>query len=84
MQFYISIFGYDWTRDLHRLPFDGKIDYDKIIRKLAATKYDNVVMLEVHKDNGVDGLYDNMSNMEYLRQAKARADKLAEMIESYR
>ena len=75
-------FGYDWTRDLHRLPFDGKIDYDKVIKKLAATSYNNVVMLELHKDTcGEPRIYKNMSNLDFLKEAKKRAERLAQMIE---
>lgn len=25
-------YGHDWTRDLHRLPFDGVIDYEKMLK----------------------------------------------------
>ncbi len=75
-------FGYDWTRDLHRLPFDGKIDYDKIIKNLAKTPYKNVVMLELHKDScGEPRLYEKMANLDFLKEAKKRAEKLAEMLE---
>ena len=74
-------FGYDWTRDLHRLPFDGKIDYNKIIKKLAATNYNNVVMLELHKDScGEPRIYKDTPDMDFLKEAKKRAEKLAEMI----
>ena len=76
--------GYDWTKDLHRLPFDGKIDYDNVIKKLSSTNYENVVMLEVHKNAGVDQFYDKMSDMEFLNEAKKRAEKLAQMIEKAR
>lgn len=75
-------FGYDYTRDLHRLPFDGKIDYKKIIKKLAATRYNNVVMLEIHKhSSGEPHIYDQMSNLEFLKEAKLRAERIANMID---
>lgn len=78
-------YGYDWTRDLHILPFDGKIDYNKIIKKLAATKYNNVVMLELHKEScGEPRMYDEMPDMEFLKEAKKRAEKLAQMLECTR
>lgn len=76
--------GYDWTRDLHMLPFDGKIDYNKVIKKLAATNYKNVIMLEVHKNSGSDQIYDEMSNLEFLKEAKKRGEKLADMLENAR
>ena len=75
-------YGYDWTRDLHRLPFDGKIDFAKIIKKLASTDYNNVIMLELHKNSGAEiGIYDKMSNIEFLQEAKKRAEQLAEMLD---
>lgn len=78
-------YGYDWTRDLHRLPYDGKIDYNKVIRKLAATNYNNVIMLELHKNNGAEiGIYDKMSDIEFLKEAKIRAERLADMMENFR
>lgn len=78
-------FGYDYTRDLHRLPFDGKIDYNKVIKKLAATTYNNVIMLEIHKHScGKPHIYDEMSNLEFLKEAKLRAEKIANMIENER
>ena len=59
--------GYDHTRDLHMLPFDGKIDYDKVCEKLANTNYDNVIMLELHKLScGEPRLYDDMPIDKYL------------------
>lgn len=78
-------YGYDYTRDLHRLPFDGKLNYPASIKKLAATPYKNVVMLELHKDScGAPRLYDNLSVSEFLAEAKARGEKLAKMLEEYR
>ena len=75
-------YGYDWTRDLHRLPFDGKIDYNKVMTKLSATNYEDVIMLEVHKEScGEPRIYNKLSDIEFLVEAKKRAQKLAEMIE---
>lgn len=75
-------YGYDYTRDLHMLPFDGKLDYKAICSKIAKTGYNNVVMLELHKDScGKPRLYDDMPIADYLKLAKQRATKLATMIE---
>lgn len=76
------IYGYDWTRDLHRLPFDGKINYEKILKKLSLTPYNNVMMLELHKENSV--MYENLTDLEFLNEARKRAEKLATMLDGYR
>ncbi len=78
-------YGYDYTRDLHRLPFDGKIDYKKVIKKLAATPYKNTIMLELHKDScGEPRIYNKMSPQEFLKEAHCRAEKLSKMLEEER
>lgn len=78
-------YGYDYTRDLHMLPFDGKIDYDKVCNKLAKTNYKNVIMLELHKLScGEPRLYDNMDVDLYLSKAKERAEKIISMVETNR
>ncbi len=77
--------GYDWSNDLHFLPFDGKIDYDKVCKKLAKTPYKNVTMLEVHKDCwGIPTAYDKMTNEFYLKEAYKRAEKLDNLLNKYR
>ena len=74
--------GYDYTRDLHYLPFDGKIDFDKVAANFRKLNYDGIVMLELHKaPTGGPHLYKDMDNLEFLKQAKKRAEKLADMIE---
>ena len=42
--------GMDFTRDLHLLPFDGKIDFEKTMSDIAQSTYNNVIMLELHKE----------------------------------
>lgn len=76
--------GFDHTKDLHRLPFDGKIDYEKVCKKIAETGYNNSVMLEIHKvGNGGPQIYENTSIEEFLSRANKSAIKLAEMIKNY-
>lgn len=78
-------YGFDWTRDLHRLPFDGKIDYNKICKKLAATKYKNTIMLELHKHScGEPRLYDQISNIEFLLEAYKRAQKIEGLVNQFK
>ena len=73
--------GYDYTRDLHLLPFDGKINFDKVCKKLKAIGYKGVVMLELHKKAcGTPQMYENIDNIKYLAEAYHRAEKLSKMI----
>lgn len=73
--------GYDYTSDVHFLPYDGKIDYDLICEKLKKLHYKNVVMLEVHKSSwGIAYLYNNMTNEEFLAKAKTVAETLLKKI----
>ncbi len=76
-------FGWDYSRDLHQLPFDGKIDFEKVCEKLGKAGYNNVVMLELHKVAIKESKY-NITVEAYLGEAKKRAIILAEKIEKYR
>lgn len=74
-------FGYDWTRDLHLLPLDGKVNYNEICNNLAKTNYNNALMLEVHKtDFGNANLYNELTAQQYLSTAYERAKTLANKI----
>ena len=76
-------YGCDYTRDLHLLPFDGKIDFGKICRKLIQVAYEGVLMLEVHKNGPAEPRpYKNVSDSEFLNEAHARASKLVNAISS--
>ena len=76
--------GYDWTRDLHLLPFDGKIDFTKVIKKIAQSLYDGVLMLELHKVETHGGMYyKDMSPREYLDEAYKRGVKLLEIAKKF-
>lgn len=75
-------FGFDYSRDLHYLPFDGKIDFKEVCHSLNKLNYAGVIMLEIHKSPlGGPHLYKERDNLEFLKQAKIRAEKLASMIE---
>lgn len=74
--------GYDYTRDLHLLPFDGKINFDKVCKKLKTINYKGIIMLELHKKAcGKPQMYENTDNQEFLKEAYKRAEKLRTMIE---
>lgn len=74
--------GYDYTRDIHLLPFDGKINFDRVCKKLHDIKYKGIVMLELHKNPGYGPeKYKEMDCLEYLKEAKKRGERLASLIE---
>lgn len=73
--------GYDYTRDLHMLPFDGKIDFNKVCNELAQLKYSNTIMLEIRKIAfGEPMLYKKISNKTFLKKAKTSAERLFDLI----
>jgi len=61
--------------DQHRLPFDGTIDWNATMRKVAATGYTGPVSLEV-----INRDYGNLTAEEFLRRAFERAEKLYAML----
>ena len=71
-------FGYDFTRDLHFIPGDGKVDYEKICKNIANTSYNGVILLEIHKkSSGAAGFYFNLTDAEFMKKAYISAEKIA-------
>jgi len=69
-------------RDLHLLPFDGKVDFEKVMLDIAKTSYNGVVLLEstlCRPDIGFF-FYERFTPAGFLLEAKIRAQKLAEML----
>lgn len=74
--------GYDYTRDLHWLPFDGKINFEKFIKKLKDVKYNGILMLEVHKELYKDQeMYRDIKNEDFIKEAMLRVNKLNQLME---
>ena len=71
--------------DDHLLPFDGNIDFDAVARSLAESGYKGTLMLEVGKDVncGEAYPYTDMTDEEYFLKAKAAAERIAAMVDSY-
>lgn len=63
--------------DQHWLPFDGTIDYEKMMRKLDEYGYKGSLTLELN--NGVREDYKAMSPEEFLRTAYERIKKISEL-----
>lgn len=75
----------DYTRDLHLLPFDGKINYDTVCRNLAKINYNNTIMLEVNRTSTSNpDKYKDIEIKNFLKEAKKRAQKICEIIKKNR
>lgn len=70
------------NEDLHLIPFDGKIDFDRVARILAAHNYKGTAMLEIHFQNS--GAYNDISPEDYYRKAADAARQIANAVENYR
>ena len=68
--------------DMHMLPFDGQIDFERMARELAASGFDGTLMLEIKPDNHPK--YADVSVRDYYREAARRVRKLAEMVDALR
>jgi sugar phosphate isomerase/epimerase len=69
----------EFDKDLHLLPFDGKIDFNRVAKQLAEAKYNDVLMLEVLRSNS--NFYDDIFAEDYYKRAGDAAKRLAEMVE---
>lgn len=67
--------------DLHMLPFDGAIDFDRVAEHFAKANYRGTVMLEVFRPTS--GAYEADSPEEYYAKAAAAATRLKNKIESH-
>lgn len=68
--------------DDHLLPYDGKLNFGKVAKHLAAANYNGCMMLEVFRSNSHH--YDNITDEEYYARAASAADRLADEVEKYR
>lgn len=68
--------------DDHRLPFDGKINFDIVAKELAESSYNGPLMLEIlaHKTH----LYSTLTPEQYYERAGNAAKKLRDMVLKYR
>lgn len=65
--------SFDW----HLLPFDGSVDYVRMMRKLDEYNYEGSLMLEVgYKSRG---MYLHMTEEDFLKEAYNRIKKISEM-----
>lgn len=78
-------YGRDFSWDHHYLPFDGKIDFDKVVKNIAKSQYDDVIMLELHRvPMRKPKLYEKVQPVDFLKEAHKRGEELAGMLENFR
>ncbi len=78
----------DGTKDQHLIPFDGKIDFEKVCEKLRSLDYKGNLTLEIYYKGPHDERYekfggpygDRYSKMEFLQRCKDSLVKLRDMI----
>ena len=71
----------EYNGDLHLLPFDGKIDMERVAKELSLSAYRGPVLLEVARHNS--HLYDTLSAEEYYERAYLEGVRFAELFEKY-
>ncbi len=70
----------EFNNDEHMLPFDGKIDYDRVASAIAERKYTGTLTLEVIRHNS--HYYDNVSPEDYYKRAGNAVKKLKKAVEN--
>ncbi len=71
-----------YDKDEHMIPYDGKIDFDRVAYQLSEANYNGTLMLEVLKER--NGLYENMTDDEYLKRASEAVLKLEKQIKKHK
>ena len=69
----------EYNKDLHYLPFDGKIDFNHVAMHIRNAKYDGTVMLEVGYKNST--IYEGYTPEQYYARAYSAAAKLRTLID---
>ena len=67
-----------FNHDLHLLPFDGTLDFERVARQLRVSPFQGTLMLEAIAKSS--DRYDTVSTEEYLKRAYDAAVRLASMV----
>lgn len=70
------------TWDVHIIPYDGSIDYERVAKSIAAVDYDRSLMLELAV--AASDVYAGWTPEQYYQHAGQAARKLADRVEYYR
>ena len=68
--------------DHHMIPYDGKIDFDRVARQIAESPYEGSVMLEISTKQS--NHYNKITPEEYYERASKAALKIKNQIEAIR
>lgn len=68
--------------DQHMIPYDGKIDFDRVARQIAESPYEGSVMLELIRRGSE--IYEDITPEAYYERAAKAAERLRESIMAYR
>lgn len=69
-------------RDVHIIPYDGKVDYERVAASIAATDYDRSLMLELCAP--ASNVYDGWTPEQYYKHAAEGVRRLAGRVDYYR
>lgn len=71
-----------WERDIHLIPYDGKIDFERVAASIASVDYEGSLMLELCSP--ASEVYRDYTPETYYKRAAEAARKLAARVEFYR
>lgn len=66
------------NHDFHMIPFDSKVDFDRVARSIAEVRFEGTIMLEVFRK--ATHFYDGMSDDEYYARAAAAAARIRDRV----
>lgn len=69
-------------KDYHMIPYDGRIDFDRVARQIAESPFNGTIMLELNRLK--HPIYADVSAEEYYQRAGNAAKRLADAVEHYR
>ena len=67
-----------WRDDIHKIPFDGSIDFNRVCSDIKQSGYKGTLMLEV---SNLYNFYDDLSISEFYKKAYHSANALRDMID---
>ena len=68
-------------QDLHMIPFDGKLDFGRVIKRLRESNYKGPVTLEIHHENS--HRYDFMHMNAYLERAAMGIKRVRTLLDTF-
>ena len=71
-----------FEKDVHIVPYDGKVDFERVAESIAGTDYDRSLMLELNAS--ASEVYKGWTPEQYYKHAAQGARKVADRVECYR